>query len=274
MQKDLRFVDYFLYTQYSLATFDRCPLKFKKRYLDNLKWDSTPSKDSREKIKRGMEFHLLANRYFMDIDDGLNKVQQPPTELTGWMNNLKRHFPLDDNNIYLPEYKIRMANDELKLEANIDLIVVKPEKLEIWDWKTHGADSKFNETTYKNKLINSLQTMVYMFVVKEQINIITDKDFESKDITMYYWQPEPAGIICSIGYSDKMHEQFRQKLRRKMSVIEGYDFLGFNKEQFANHCRYCEFNWFCNNQKVDYQAIEEDTDFLEEMDWDQVEEIY
>ena len=38
--KDLRFVHYFLFTQHSLSTFEKCPLKFKKRYLENLKWDN------------------------------------------------------------------------------------------------------------------------------------------------------------------------------------------------------------------------------------------
>jgi len=274
MQTDLRHADYFLYTQFSLATFERCPLKFKKRYLENLKWESIPDKEAGEKIKRGMDFHLLASRYFMGIDDGVEMAGRNAHELMAWMKNLKDSFPVNSENKYLPEYKIRMSQGVLKLEANIDLVVIKPYKVEIWDWKTHGQNQKSMSNVYKNMLINSLQTMVYLFVAGEQIERIAGGNYKRSDISIYYWQPDPPGIICSIDYSDELHEQYREELVKKIQEIQNYDYADFDKELYKEHCRYCEFNWFCNNERVDYRAIEEDTDFLEELDWEEIEELY
>ena len=55
----------------------------------------------------------------------------------------------------------------MRLEANIDLIIIKKDgTVEIFDWKTNA-----NPTNSK-KYISSLQTSVYMFVLKKCIKDI------------------------------------------------------------------------------------------------------
>lgn len=276
MLKDLRFADYFLFTQHSLTTFDKCPLKFKKRYLENLKWENFPDEEVKKRLEMGNNFHLLAYRYFMGIDTGLSQDVEGFEELERWMKALKGRFNKEDGSLYLPEYKLRMSKGLLRLEANFDLLIVNGDKVEIWDWKTHGrnrANKPLSERVEREKLVKSLQTLVYLFVLREQIERVVKKNIKYENIRMCYWQPEPPGVLAEINYSEEMHQSFKEALESKINIILKYDYSKFDKALYHKSCRYCEFNWFCNNERVDYNAIKEDDDFLEELDWESVEEL-
>ncbi|MCX7709550.1 MAG: PD-(D/E)XK nuclease family protein [Clostridia bacterium] len=272
--KDLRFADYFLFTQHSLSTFDNCPLKFRKRYLEGLKWDSFPDERVKKRLERGNNFHLLAHRYFMGVPTGLDQGTEEFGELNEWMECLEREFKKEPFVTYLPEYKLRMVTDPLKLEANFDLIAINEDRIEIWDWKTHGDMQGKNRAALSKRFETSLQTVVYMFVLKEQLPILIGSPIESEKICMCYWQPDRPHLLAKINYSDELHERFRQILEQKIRGVLEYDYAGFEKALFSKHCKYCEFNWFCNNDKVDFEAMEEDEDFLDTLDWDSIEEKY
>jgi|LSQX01.3.fsa_nt_gb hypothetical protein len=276
MIKDLRFEDYFLFTQHSLATFDKCPLKFSKRYLENLKWDSFPDEDIKRRLEMGNDFHLLAYRYFLGIDTGLTDDMEGSIELKSWLEALTSNFKRMKERIYLPEYKIRMVKGILRLEANFDLLVLDNDKIEIWDWKTHGKNQSGkvrNEKFEADRLKKSLQTIVYMFVLKEQCERIFGRNIKSENIRMCYWQPDPAKVLCEIRYSDEMHKRYREILEKRINDILGFDYKTFDKALYEKHCKYCEFNWFCNNERVDFNLMKEDEDFLDELDWDSIKEL-
>ncbi len=269
MEKDLRNEMYFFYTQYSMKTFESCPLKFKKRYLEGIRWRFSPSEEIVNSMEAGRKFHVLARRYFMGFDNGLKWSSVNYPELVKWMGRLIQHFPLKKDEIYLPEYKIRMISGEIKLEANFDLLIIKNEKIEIWDWKTHGSNKK--HTGLKNRLEKSLQTMVYLYVLKERVRLAAGKNIPCDKITMYYWKPEPVGICARIDYSDEKHKRFSNILREKILDIKEFDYNHFNQELYKNHCPFCEFNSFCNNRKVSYDKSNDTEDFLENLDWYSIE---
>lgn len=273
---DLRFADYFLFTQHSLDTFDKCPLKFKKRYMENLKWDSFPDEEIKKSLELGSNFHLLAYRYFMGIDTGLAEDIEGYSILRRWMEALMEAFPIIKGQSYYPEYKIRMSRDLLRLEANIDLIVVKEDSIDIWDWKTHGnyrAKKPKKETKTNRKHEESLQTIVYMFVLMEQCERLFGRKFEPHNIKMCYWQPDPPKVLAEIIYSSSMHGHFKEILEGKIKGVLSYDYKSFDKSLYLKNCKYCEFNWFCNNERVDFEAVRDDEDFLEELDWEGIEEL-
>jgi len=271
---DLRFAEYFLFTQQSLATFERCPLKFKKRYLESIKWDNFPDEEIKKRLEMGNNFHLLAYRYFLGVDTGLNDKTEGFLELNSWMENLENKFKKEENRKYLPEYKLRMAKDILRLEANFDLLIVDKDKLEIWDWKTHGKKIKPEQRSYRvNKYKKSLQTIVYLFVLKEQSERIMGRTIKCENISMCYWQPDPPQVLTEIRYTDEMHSAYREILQNKIRGILQYDFSEFDKALYEKNCKYCEFNWFCNNERVDFDTIEQDEDFLDELEWESIEEL-
>ncbi len=271
---DLRFAEYFLFTQQSLATFDRCPLKFKKRYLENLKWDNFPDEEIRKRLEMGNNFHLLAYRHFLGIETGLCEKTEGFEELSSWMKSLESKFPISEKRKYLPEYKLRMAKGVLRLEANFDLLIFDGERLEVWDWKTHGKENKTDrKSNMGNKYRKSLQSIVYLYVLKEQCEKVTGKQIKCENISMYYWQPDPPEVLTDIRYSDEMHKTYGEILTNKINGILQYDFAEFDKALYDKNCKYCEFNWFCNNQRVDFNVIEEDEDFLDELEWESIEEL-
>ena len=70
-------------------------MKFKKKYIDNIKWEV--GKDISSKADFGNNFHKLAERYFLgvpiieeDLDEELYKAY----------TNLKEVFPKNDENTY------------------------------------------------------------------------------------------------------------------------------------------------------------------------------
>lgn len=262
MLENLFSTNFFVFTQQSLATFTNCPLKFKKRYNDHLKWDNYPEETIKKRIERGNDFHLLAQRYFLGIDIGLLEEKEEHLELKSWINNLKSKFSITSDNQYLPEYKLRMNSSFIKLEANFDLLIVKNNEIQIWDWKTHSGSLRRNKLL-KNQLIDSLQTKVYLFMLKENARLVFGKEIPSQNISMYYWQPDPAEIIGSIQYNDAMHENFREVIKSKIMNILEYDYSMFNKELYRKHCKFCEFNWFCNKGEVDFNLVEEDEEFFD-----------
>ena len=271
MLKDLQNVHYFLFTQHSLVTFDNCPLKFKKRYMENLKWDSFPEEATKKRLEMGNDFHLLALRYFLGIDSVLDEEKEEYDELINWIKNLEDKFPRREGVEYLPEYKLRMNSPSLKLEANFDLLLIKDGRVQIWDWKTHSESTKRGKPSSK-RLMNSMQTIVYLFMLKEQSHLVFGEALHTVDISMHYWQPAPPEIVAEIRYTEEMHENFRALLETKIRNIYAYDYSLFDKELFKSHCKFCEFNWFCNNEKVDFKAMEELDEGLDGLDWDEIEE--
>ncbi|ODM25957.1 hypothetical protein A7W90_06795 [Clostridium sp. Bc-iso-3] len=273
MNNDLRFFNYFLFTQQSISTFEKCPLKFKKRYLEGLKWKSVISEELNRRREIGNNFHIMAHRYFLGIDTGFTEGIEGYEELSRWIEALKTYFPKTDDALYLPEYKLRMAKETLRLEANFDLLVVKKGGIEIWDWKTPGKNKAVDERLKGERLKGSLQSMVYLFVLKEQAERVVQREIDCSNIRMFYWQPEPVSVLAEISYTDEMHEEFRHTLKRKIDGILEYDYGSFDKKLYRKNCMYCEFNWFCNNERVDFEAVEEDEDFLDQLDWDSIEEL-
>ncbi|MEN8904948.1 MAG: PD-(D/E)XK nuclease family protein [Clostridiales bacterium] len=282
--EDLRFKDYFLFTQHSLATFNKCPLKFKKKYLDGLKWETFPDESVRYNIKKGLDFHLIANRYFMDIDSGLFEDTEEYTDINNLFENLKKNFKLKDKTLYLPEFKLRISNDILKLEANYDLILVDKDSIYIYDWKTRSSNRELNINKMRKGFTESLQTVVYMYVLSMQVSSIKKKyeekfnekldDFSEYNIIMVYWMPEEPFELARINYSKTIHLDYEQKILNNIKNILEYDYEDFDKDLFKSHCKYCEFNWFCNNEKVDFELIEETDEFLGELEWDDLDELY
>ena len=274
MRRELELKDYFLFTQHSLSTFDSCPLKFKKRYLENLKWDSFPDENVKRRLEMGNDFHLLACRYFLGVDEGIDGLDDKDEDLKKWLESLKSSFKIMQDYKYYPEYKIRMADSMLRLEANYDLILVKGDTIEIWDWKTHSGSPDSKNARNKKRYGESLQTIVYMFVLKEQARLIMGRDIDFGSISMYYWQPDPPHLLEEIRYSSERHQRARNLIEEKIGRIVSYDYSGFDKTLYIKHCKFCEFNWFCNNEKIDFEAIEEDEDFLDSLEWESVEEKF
>lgn len=237
---DIRKLDHVYYSQNLLNTFDKCPLKFKIKYLANVRWkkDSIDNEDYYEKMNMGLDFHLMCERYFSNIPVGIDNSNK---ELMNWFNSLKEKFDILDENIYFTEYEIKMRKDNIRIQAKYDLIIIKPNnKIEIWDWKTENRKLDYKEVCKR------MQTIVYMYILGESSLKIFDKEIPLENISMNFWQPQFKDDIITINYSKSNHKIHEEKIIETTRLLDNYDFnLDFNSELYSTQCKYCEFGG-CN----------------------------
>ena len=249
---------YFYFTQNSLNTFKSCPFKFKKKYIDNIKWQNDDLTLSTEHAEFGTDFHKLAQRYFLDIPVFEESFRENE-ELYKAFLNLKEYFPKDNSFKYYPEYEVRYSDGFLRLEANIDLVIEKDDLLEIWDWKT-------NAKSEGEKYLNSLQTLIYMFTLKKTSKDIFGKDFSN--IRMAYFSPERKEEIVSVTYSDEKFKKDEKYLTDLIEKVYNFVWEDFDRNKYLKQCKFCEFNLFCNSVKNDAKYE------FSKFDWNEVSEFF
>lgn len=256
---NLREKKYFYFTQNSIKTFVDCPFKFKKKYIDNIKWEI--GKDISSKADFGNNFHKVAERYFLGITIDEEELKNYGELYDAYMN-LKEAFPLTSTNTYMPEYTIRFVDDDIRLESNIDLVIIKPDnKIEIWDWKTNSDLEKAQK--YKN----SIQTQVYLYSIKRIAKDILNLDVKFDDITMIYFSPESKLELMKINYSEELNNLYQENISQLIEKIYNYDYQKFVRMEYSKNCSFCEFNLFCDNKK------EDDVEFSLDINFDELEEI-
>lgn len=242
---------YFTYSQNSLNTYKSCPFKFKYKYIDNINWkyDDIGSREYYDSLKSGRDFHLLCDRYFSKIPLGNNDNK----EFNKWMNKIKDILPIKEEDIYLPEYGVRLNLNDKNIIAKVDLVEITKDSINLWDWKTENR-----EITYKNAL-NRMQTVVYMFLAEEVIRKNFYPSYNIENISMNYYQPGLDNKPIRINYNKKLHEDNKIKILNLINNIESTDFNNENKiNKNTNHCKYCEFNKLCNSEAINYEILEED----------------
>lgn len=250
---------YFYFTQNSLKTFNDCPFRFKKRYIDNIKWDTSSAVNS--KIEFGLDFHKIAERYFLGIPV-FEESFKDNEELYNAYMNLKNHIKLEEQNKYLPEYTIRFIDGDVRLESNIDLVVIKPDNcIEIWDFKTN-ADLKKGQ-----KYLNSLQTKIYLYSVRKTLNNILGFSTNCAKIKMIYFNPENNVEIAEIYYTEEMFENDGKYIKELIEKIFNYDYSKFDRNNYTKSCEYCEFKLFCDLKP------NEDTEVALEFNWNEIDEF-
>jgi len=75
-------------------------------------------------------------------------------------------------------------------------------------------------------------------------------DGEAEDITMNFWQPQYENNIITVEYSKEDHVKNEKYLNKIIRNINFYDFYSVNTKLYSSHCKFCEFNYLCNNKKV------------------------
>jgi hypothetical protein len=248
---DIRKLNYFYYSQNSLNTFSKCPLKFKMQYIEDISWknDSPIDVEYYKSMKVGLAFHLICERYFSGTPLGIEDCSE---ELIRWTKALESKMPLKEENLYFPEFEIKMMKNHIKLQAKYDLIIVKPQgQIEIWDWKTENR--KLNRKDMEKRF----QTIVYTYVLKEKCKELLDIDVSPENIKMIFWQPQYEKENIEINYSQMQHDKNEKFIEEIINNINSYDFQkDFNKELYVKQCRFCEFNYFCNNGKVCFNSLD------------------
>jgi CRISPR/Cas system-associated exonuclease Cas4 (RecB family) len=204
--------------------YNTCKLKFKKIYLDNISW-------SGDNNNFGSKFHLLAQRYYIGIDEPLDENYEEYKLLQNLKKFLKR-----EKNMY-PEYIIKYKEDGLRLLAKVDLLKIERDKIIIYDWKTNKSKL--------DKYENSYQTKIYLHNATEQFKI------HPQNIKLIYYNPRLDKSL-EIYYNEYKHKEYKLELKNK--VIEIINEKNFD-EELGKHCNFCQFNSICNKKWVNIDSL-------------------
>lgn len=252
------------FSQNSLGIFNKCRLKFKKRYVDGLLWHAKEDKANNH-AEKGRLFHLLAYRYFMGLDDSFIDESGEYGDIKIWQERLKEYITINQKNSYFPEFELKFAENDVKLQAKYDLIMIdKDNKAVIYDWKVQEKQIK------QKNAEQAFQTRVYMYLLAKAGDIINGKPIKPEDITMVYWQANHPASPVRIVYSQELFKQDEEFLESEIERILNCDFdaLGLKTED-QKVCKFCEFCSICNG--VDSKEVMQEDDF--DIEWGEIEEV-
>ncbi|AZR73329.1 hypothetical protein BBF96_08000 [Anoxybacter fermentans] len=262
-------LDDLYFSQSALISYQTCPLKFRRRYLDGLFWpaDWGGDKNQKEVIEQGRLFHLLAQRYYFlgEVPQSKELLSQ---QLAFWFEELKKFRPYHDNGKFLPEHEIRMNDNGIKLVAKYDLLYITSDgRVVIYDWKTN------NSRPLTNYYRNHLQTITYRYVLAKAGRVYSPTGiFRPEDISVIYWNPRYPNYVEPIGYSQKQFVKDELFLIKLISEIKSLDYDQFIATGDQKRCIYCEYRPICHGKRAIHVEIEEeDMDF--DLDWESIEEI-
>jgi len=263
-------LDDLYFSQSALAIYQKCPLKFRYRYLDSLYWpqDWGGNAEQRELIEKGQLFHQLAQRYYARGETIAGELLTG--ELKEWFLELKKFRPFNEEDYFYPEYELRLNKEGLKLMAKFDLLYLDKStgRLIIYDWKTNKRP--FSK---KSDFENNMQTIVYLYVLQE--GVLDYFSFTEKEITglkLVYWNPRFPGDIKGVNYSQERFSKDRVLLAdiiNEIKALEHDEFRGIDDDKT---CRYCEYRPICYGKNPELLEIEEE-DLELELDWEAIDEI-
>ncbi|MGM0409545.1 MAG: PD-(D/E)XK nuclease family protein [Bacillota bacterium] len=261
-------LDNLFFSQLSLSVFEKCPLKFRRRYLDGLYWpvDWNDNPEQKEMIERGRNFHLLAKRYYQRGEEpSLDSIDK---QLKKWFNKLKRFLPYNNKNAFYPEYELRINNFKIRLVAKFDLLFIDKEKnkLIIYDWKTN------KKRLDRKKLKDNLQSKVYLFVLTDTKAIHLIDNFDINNISIIYWNPRYDKKYIEIKYNQKKYQMDKKYFESLIQEIKSLNYEQFEKTDNKRFCKYCEYRPICEGEKAEQVKIEED-DIDLEINWDEIGEL-
>jgi hypothetical protein len=246
----------FYYSQLALSIYQSCQLRFRRRYLDGLYWPRLTN----EQIETGMDFHLISQRYF-----SCGQVDRYDGMLGEWVDALRSFRPFVADMIFLPEQELRLNDNTMRLVAKYDLVVLSPDKVIIYDWKTdqHKLGDQY--------CANTLQTLVYRYLLVRAGNGYLGRKIAPPDLVMIYWNPRQPATTVSLTYSEKQYRRDEERLKEIINEIENRDSNSFFATTEERVCRGCEYSPICHGASPE-ELDEEGLDDLS-LSWDDIAEI-
>lgn len=226
----------FYFSQSSLRAFQNCPLAFKYRYIDGIK-----RKRKSDAIEFGNNFHIMAERYFLEIKTGKNIIKDK--KLINLFSSLEEKFTINKLYDYYPEYEIRINKENFKLMAKYDLIIDKKNgEIEIWDWKTGNRNLK------KEYYENDIQTILYMYVLINTAQLISKEKVDNYKIKIKYWNPRYKEEVLEFVCDEYFYKKAEKRLMGLLGEIKKNDFLRY-KKQGNEKCMNCDFKSICKEEE-------------------------
>ncbi|MGI6251707.1 MAG: PD-(D/E)XK nuclease family protein [Anaerolineaceae bacterium] len=236
----------FTFTQSNLSCFKYCARRFELRYMKQMIWPVQPSEEQaafQETMEAGNRFHQLVHQHLLgvprDILDRIAKADRFPLFEQWYRNWLRAGFGDLPQPIF-PEHTLAIQFEEFLLSAKYDLLLPKPGRIIIFDWKTS------HKPPNPSFLFKSLQTKVYTVVLSEALKNESDQ-VDINSLRMTYWEANFPDIDINIEPTTDQLAQYRAEILDLIKDIasESQQFL---KTVRLERCAICEYRTFCERQ--------------------------
>ena len=243
-----------IYSYSKITAFEKCPLKFKYRYIDKI----IPEIEKSIEAFLGEIVHETLEWLYTEIKERVPTIDEVITHYgMSWKNNFSdkislngkeedffntgvkfildyytEHYPFDDNTIALEE-KIEVDLDELgeyKIIGYIDRLVHNKERdeYEIHDYKTA------KNLPYKNNIENDKQLALYSIAIKNSFG----KDKEV--VLIWHYLAFNRKITMK-----KTNEQLEQLKKEIIEIIEKIESTQDYPAKKSPLCGWCEYRDIC-----------------------------
>jgi PD-(D/E)XK nuclease superfamily len=202
------------------------------------------------KTQLGSDFHLLMHQreLGLPIEPILARSPQLNTWMQAMLQTAPELFETDDRTWRESEHIRTLEIDNYLFTAIYDLLILKPERAEIIDWKTYPLPR------YKKDLDLEWQTRLYLYLLAET------SEYLPKQMTFTYWfiQSTPQPKSVQISYTLKQHRQTQADLLALLSKLtdwlDAYHASGEPFPQVAEsmgRCVQCNFASRCRREPLD-----------------------
>lgn len=268
----------FRFSQSSLAAFTSCPRSFALRYIQKLAWPAVvtePVLERERHLEIGSRFHLLIQQYMAGMPaETIARTINDETLQTWWVNFSKFDPLQNQEGRKLSEFTLSTRIRGYFLDAKYDLLIVHPDRtFTIFDWKTNKVIPPIS------KLGNSLQTMVYRFVIAQAgKTLIGGNEPLPEKIQMVYWYVEYPDQPVELVYTPAALDKDNRKLNQLIQEIDSLPLDAFSMTTNHKTCELCQYRSYCDrgiaagnwDPETDSEEVE---DLLESLNMDEIGEI-
>ena len=252
----------YLFSQHSLNTFVRCPMRFLLKYVDRQPWPMPEEEDPQEYLEhlaRGRIFHQWLARAHLDLAMEPIAAASGDPQLRQWWAAAQQ-FDRGALPSWLREAELPMVIPlgDYRLYARYDLVALDPgAEAVIVDWKTLAALP--SERTLRTRM----QTRVYLYTLVAAGHILTEGiPINPANARMVYWFANYPDATMSIRYSAQAYRQDEQYLAQLADQIAHQPREAFVRTDDPRQCAHCAYRSLC--QQEEQQDSAERSDWLDE----------
>ena len=198
-----------------LETFLLCQRRFELRYLKELPWPIPPTAPEQATARQeGELFHQLIAQHYLALDSGPAEVGELAPPVREWWGNFLRSAPRPaaDARLFV-EMSLAVPVGNFLLTGRFDLVVVAPERVDIYDWKTGRPRSN-------KALAEDWQTRLYLALVVEGGEALGLPRLSGDQVQMTYWYARSPADSQKIGYSQLDHRRNLGEINRILDDLD------------------------------------------------------
>lgn len=212
------------YSPAMLKTFEQCPLKFFKKYIQNIE-----TLQNRDFFETGKRIHALANYFLNGEDIFLFEKELSPDEINLWTKlKANEYFSLKK---IKTEYFLSIKSGENRIGGRIDALMQdKENNYYILDYKTGGIPQNY-EYDY--------QTMIYLLCIKAYLK---QEKINSLNFVYLGLKENETG---KVQLTKSLEDEYKEKIKTVCSKIERFN--NINQYPQTNNCKNCEYKKACKD---------------------------